>query len=80
MDVESKANALWNKIQRADGPLAIFLIKGDDGWAFRTASVNKKTLYERALRAIGSTLVGVYDLRAKPEWIVDDMEYVWKRK
>ena len=75
MDVEQKENTLWKKVQRTEGLLAIFLIKTLDGSAFRTAAVNKKELFFKARNTPHATLVGMYDLRAKPEWVLEDMEY-----
>jgi hypothetical protein len=78
IDITQKANTMWNKVQRADGPLAIFLVKTPEGPAFRTTLVNKADMYRRALAAQNTLMVGVYDLRAKVEWIQEDMEHTLK--
>jgi hypothetical protein len=75
-DVEMKAGTLWNKIQRTDGLLGIFFVKTSEGFAFRTASVNKRELFQKAKQAQNATLVGLYDKRAKVEWVLEDMEYM----
>ena len=71
----AKAQSIHKKIQRADGLTAVFLILTPTGTlAFRTCSVSKKALYERALKDLNTFIVGLYDLRAQEESLLDDMD------
>ena len=76
MDIEQKANTIYNKIQRANSATAVFrIVTPTNEVAFRTCSVAKDTMFKRAMNDARSYLIGVYDLRVKEYDLLDDMEY-----
>lgn len=68
--VADRAANIVRHIQRK-GSLAVFYIGGK----FKTARANGE-LAERAFESKPESLVGIYDVRCREEWLEEDMNYM----
>ena len=63
------ARVLFNKVEAAKGPIAVFAANG--GWnATKVSSQN----FARQIQRTPELFVGLYDLNSRLEWIADDLE------
>ena len=72
-----RAGSIHAKIYRTKEVTAVFRIKVDDGFAYRTSRARGE-LCDRAIKAPGSYLVGVYNTEATPEMIEEDLAFANK--
>ena len=63
------ARVLFNKVEAAKGPIAVFAANG--GWnATKVSSQN----FARQIQRTPELLVGIFDINSRLEWIADDLE------
>jgi len=72
-----RAVSIHAKIDRNQETTAVFRIKVEDGYAFRTSRAAGE-LFNRAMKTAGTYLVGIYTITATPEMIEEDLAFATK--